>query len=84
MTYVVTTKSRYCGANDLGYLATLSRHEVATLEEARDAARAIFNAPDETQSEAFERAWAATWDIPEQGGTVGPLPDGTVIEVERQ
>jgi hypothetical protein len=58
----------------------VSRRAVATLDEARD---------------ECERLWTATlpWaqegtrglvnlKVSESGGTVGPLPDGTIIEVE--
>lgn len=60
----------------------VSRCAVATLEEAHETAReACLYAPGsvETIAQAIREAFA----LPESGGKVGPLPDGTVIEVER-
>lgn len=51
----------------------VSRRTVATLDEARAVAKKLSNADAQRQWEALE----------ESGGMIGPLPDGTVIEVER-
>lgn len=48
-----------------------SRRAVATLDEAREIVHT-----------ATAKQHAARWPIYEGGGTVGPLPDGTKIEVE--
>lgn len=50
---------------------------VATLEEARKALRHSF--PD---FPSYFRAQSSIEELPESGGTIGPLPDGTVIEVK--
>jgi hypothetical protein len=98
MPYVITTK-RQCepaaGTDDWPMLLPVSRQTVGTLREAqkasyriyRDAAyRAKARTDDPRWIKAFE-AWAtaesAPFWPPESGGTVGPLPDGTVIEVTR-
>lgn len=83
MPYVITTKRKMATA-PIGAFQVESRRAAATLEEARKAAH------DTMFDRAMESAWAegsnaANWqavnDLPESGGTVGPLPDGTVIEV---
>lgn len=51
------------------------RHAVATLDEARDHVHEMRGYP--------QSVWQAIAEMPEGGMTVGPLPDGTVIEVER-
>lgn len=60
-------------------LVVRSRVAVATLSEARDAAiAATRNAGSVDVMGPLEASL-----VPASGGTVGPLPDGTVIEVER-
>jgi hypothetical protein len=56
--------------------AVLSRIAVATLDEARREGRRIM-------ANAGEWSTADIDELPESGGTVGPLPDGTVIEVRQ-
>ena len=63
---------------------------VATLEEARGVAYPVVHAawPDATNGNSDEQRahrWAvvAVHRLPESGGTIGPLPDGTVIEVRQ-
>jgi hypothetical protein len=81
MPYIVTTKRTVptdLGRDEVADAGVLSRRAVATLEEARALAYA----------KALRRGSLAQMsDDPrmfsEQGGTVGPLPDGTVIEVEQ-
>jgi hypothetical protein len=60
-----------------------SRRAVATLEEARQHARNEADATVREDEFAPKAAWDAIAALPEAGGTVGPLPDGTVIEVRR-
>jgi hypothetical protein len=69
-------------------VSSVSRRAVATLEEATAAAeRAVRNWRDKVGTrEAWDCAYAplsTAANLSEAGGAVGPLPDGTVIEVER-
>jgi hypothetical protein len=57
-----------------------SRRAVATLEEAREECDKIVRLRAKDPDE-FERLIWASMALPESGGTVGPLPDGAVIEV---
>jgi hypothetical protein len=77
MPYIVTTRQkRRAPVTDERYMAHLSTRAVATLEEAHRICDDAFAA---TGLGAHY-----TLVVPgESGGTVGPLPDGTVIEVER-
>jgi hypothetical protein len=77
MPYIVITKrlDSSTGWNDSGL--RVSGRAVATLEEARrEAGRACLGS---TSLDLRNVEQART--LPESGGTVGPLPDGTVIEV---
>jgi hypothetical protein len=78
MPYVVTTKRRRQGFKVCG-MDVLSRRAVATLDEATEALDAHM------KSAGANGDWrlVAICKVSESGGTVGPLPDGTVIEVER-
>lgn len=85
MPYIITAGYRPPGPG--ASLEATFRCAVATLEEARKAAaRKImeqdspFGHYDERMAMAVERV---TRETSEAGSTVGPLPDGTVIEVER-
>jgi hypothetical protein len=61
----------------------VSRRAVATLDEAREAAfEAMATVPRYWLNDAVQ-VGDAIRAVLDQGGTVGPLPDGTVIEVER-
>lgn len=54
---------------------------VATLDEARIAVANIYDGVEYADVEtAMDNCWSAE-NLHESGGTVGPLPDGTVIEV---
>lgn len=85
--YIVTTKERI-GGTDLVIPGerTVSRRAVATLDEARElAATAAGNAGNwsNTLDAALCRGAAKqARALSESGGPVGPLPDGTTIEVE--
>jgi hypothetical protein len=57
----------------------VTRTAVATLGEARAKALNLTSAHDTGDKPPNHDALA----LPESGGTVGPLPDGTVIEVRR-
>lgn len=88
MPYIITTTTRQTEQDSAGhsfYVPAATRRAVATLEEARAAVRAF------CEDNPHRRLWGdrdwhtfatiRTMLIPESGGTVGPLPDGTVIEV---
>jgi hypothetical protein len=74
MPYIVTAK-RPC-ATEYGAQFSLSRRAVATLEEAQETAWDV--ACNHLGGDP-----APFVALPESGGTVGPLPNGTVIEVEQ-
>lgn len=56
-----------------------TQHAVATLDEARDF---IATGIDPNDSDSRDH-YADVRALDENGGTIGPLPDGTVIEVKR-
>lgn len=66
--------------------ATLSRQAVATLEEAvQSAVNKICKAAfDAGTIEGYEQHETDARAIDESGGSVGPLPGGTVIEVKQR
>ena len=68
MPYVITTKRPF--TRQLVGCHSTSRRAVATLAQAR-----IWV--------TYRMPAGGPVDLPESGGTVGPLPDGTVIAVER-
>lgn len=62
----------------------VSRRAVGTLDEARhDAELAMVRAKGDGPMPSREQILAVR-GLPEQGGTVGPLPDGTLITVTRE
>jgi hypothetical protein len=87
MPYVVTKGKRFHYPDSgVGGVQIESRFAVATLEEARELSveivRSNFDAHDpfgNTEPPLMDDAYG----IPEVGGTIGPLPDGTVIEVRK-
>ena len=87
MPYIITTKTPYMWqGNGPNGNAGVTRRAVATLDEAREAvvAKVKRNPMTTTKREYVEAAKLvkAGNTLPESGGTVGPLPDGTVITVE--
>jgi hypothetical protein len=85
MPYVITTGASWgknLGARDK--YAVTSRRAVATLADARAAANdAIYRGEGESDHAHHWQPFYVDADaLPEHGGRVGPLPDGTVIEVE--
>lgn len=86
MPFIVTAKRRVVERIDDIERVThepLSRRAVATLEEATNVACAVVDAvfpPIGTL--AWMRLRGSIDTLPESGGTVGPLPDGTTIDVE--
>jgi hypothetical protein len=80
MSYIVTTTrtSYYRGVPGSSALTTVPR-TVATFEEARDAAKdIIIDGPSRNRVDSFI---FDTYHLREPGGLIGPLPDGSVIEV---
>lgn len=92
MPYIITTRRSYeqrPGTNDLGQtVEQTTRRAVATLDEAREAARLAVHAAHAAYGQSWNNRWEG-WAVTEwyighdAGGTVGPLPDGTVIDVAR-
>ena len=78
--YIITTTTPDTDPGPKGP-PQVTRRAVATLDEARTAVADIVRQryPDRHPKTLMVRA--ALTMRPEQGGTVGPLPDGTVIEV---
>jgi hypothetical protein len=76
MPYIITTRRPYYSHDACAWATWESpRHAVATLDEARAVAHELVIARDPGFS-----ARAEPLTVP---GTVGPLPDGTVITVEQ-
>lgn len=64
--------------------AAVSRRAVATLEDARRVAELqCMTVLDARSSEPWTPILDQAISIPEVGGTVGPLPDGMTVRVER-
>lgn len=92
MPYVITTTDTRLHADDPtaefqpGAKPVQTRRAVATLGEAQDTTCQMVLAAHAATGQSFNRqweGWAATeLYVDESGGTVGPLPDGTVIKVE--
>jgi hypothetical protein len=81
MPYVVTTKRPRPQEGGCGeILAVVSRRAGGTLEEAQAEAHRIVNAQPHRLSDPLWNNAIEAW--PKSGGTVGPLPDGTVIAVK--
>ena len=84
MPYIITTLPEFQGdrANGAGFKQNVTRTAVATLDEARDVCwKALADVPRYGLQEAAINS-AQVHDLTAEGGTVGPLPDGTVIEVQ--
>jgi hypothetical protein len=85
--YIVTTTKTVPPGPSTGREETLvlSRRAVATLDEAQrtayDAVRALTGGSADPLTAVTVASSIVA--LPESGGTIGPLPDGTVIEVER-
>ena len=87
MPYIITTSTPPTGTprERTAYTmwGTVTRTAVATLDEARMAVASIYDGFTYTDVEtAMDNCWEAE-NLPEAGKTIGPLPDGTVIEVAR-
>jgi hypothetical protein len=80
--YIITTTFAW-KSSTARHTMTDSRVAVATLDEAHQAAQDAIDAAGPIRSRDTFRTlcWRAA-HIPQAGGSVGPLPDGTTIEVE--
>jgi hypothetical protein len=82
MPFIVTTK-RPCNCDGDPHIGSISRRAVATLEEARESLTAeVLAAYGDRRDVEFRNCNADARCLPGSGGTTGPLPNGTVIEVE--
>jgi hypothetical protein len=88
MPYIITTANRR-GSDEQPWFTT-SRRAVATLGEVERAIESALDAYYESRDDysaadhrEYRRLLESTWTWDDPGGTVGPLPDGTMIEVER-
>lgn len=82
--YVITAKRPHYDPPDYGPFQT-KRRAVATLADVKRDVLDVINADAERSPEAWNAAYDvknATFALPASGGTIGPLPDGTVINVE--
>jgi hypothetical protein len=86
MPYIITTKTPQSRASYEPVRFDIDHAAVATLNKARAVASATIRSlagNGLTFNEAETAALASLDRIGESGGTVGPLPDGTVIVVRR-
>jgi len=74
MPYIITTYERGEVYGTPNAVKTKSRVAVATLDEAREKVTDLSKIPTETAPRQIIEAIDAT------GGTIGPLPDGTIVE----
>jgi hypothetical protein len=87
MPYIITTTIPGCGSPCGGEpeceRVIDTRFAVATLEEAREHCFDLIGQTLTTEAEHQAGAVCATdaYEITEHGGSIGPLPDGTMIEV---
>jgi hypothetical protein len=88
MPYIVTTKRPATATLTHTPMWEVSRRAVATLVGAiewaiSDESRTWANEPRlGPRPENWQACLEAVYTVPESGGTVGPLPDGTLIDVE--
>ena len=84
MPYIITTTADdpHVGTPAMERV-TVTRIAVATLDEARDVVTGIVEEREPFSHKVQETAGSNLSAMRESGGTVGPLPDGTVIEVRR-
>lgn len=63
-------------------ISTVSRRTVATLEEARRGCVDYISANKREPHRPWRAFYPMAETVSESGGTIGPLPDGTTIDVE--
>lgn len=84
MPYIITTqKPTHYGPIPTTDGGVKSRRAVATLDEARTSVAKWmhYDGPPIYDRDEWVRLDDAARSLPKAGGTIGPLPDGTVIEV---
>jgi hypothetical protein len=81
MTYTITTRYAPGTAEYAAKLPPKSLLTVTTPDEARDAAWVAVDLSRKPWEREPVEFYEAANGLPESGGTIGPLPDGTVIEV---
>jgi hypothetical protein len=85
MPYIITTKqpeplAPFDRPRDM---IETSRTAVATLDEAREDVVATVEIAEDPDGPRLDSLWEHAHGMDESGGTIGPLPDGTVIEVRQ-
>jgi hypothetical protein len=85
MPYIVTTKRQTGGLYMSGehHRVVVSRRAVATLEEAHRLVWELLPGESVMAHDDWRAAFMLKAAIPESGGTVDPLPDGRVIQIEQ-
>ncbi len=87
MPYIIETSTHEPLNEHMALKTPTGSVAVATLDEAREAAAATVNAAwtdrDDAGIRPHYRMRNRALNLPGEGGTVGPLPDGTVIEVRK-
>jgi hypothetical protein len=81
MPYIITTYGCRSVYGTPNVVVVKDRRAVATLDEAREAARRIARELPPVLSPSPDDIMAFIQALPVVGGWVGPLPDGTAIEV---
>lgn len=81
--YIVTTtqECEHCAEQGNVESIILSRVAVATLEKAKAESRKVVGVLGGSSGSTLSPLHLID-SLPESGGTIGPLPDGTVIEVK--
>lgn len=83
MPYIITPCPRGCRAEDMEH-----RTAVATLDDARQASwqivedQSLSSGPSYGSEDEAMATFRAAHKMSEHGGTIGPLPDGYVIDVQ--
>ena len=80
MPYIITIYSRHEVYGTPNAVVAESRRTVTTLDKAREA---VSRELIERTSRVTVEQGALLRTLPESGATIGPLPDGTTIEVIR-
>ncbi len=84
MPYIITTTTPGDGMErSPNRFGRTTRRAEPTLDKARAEAADLATFHGRGDSYSIDEAYAQIARLPESGGTVGPLPDGTTITVER-
>lgn len=76
MPFIITTTSP-----NGSFHGEITSHAVGTIEEARDYVLEDIGISEPDTWAEHDAIQASIDNLPESGGTIGPLPDGTTIEV---